>query len=133
AVTRGNIGSRLSPPPLPLQVLPPNLATPPEPVNAHFPAEPSLPGQTKGKSNVRDVFCSLIVKIANQTTRTRGRSSLWPENARATTNPRPQGGAGSQMSWQPPDSYTPSKSAGAARALSTAATKHLSGEASPSR
>ena len=41
--------------------------------------------------------------------------------------------AGSLLSWQPPDSWTPSKSAGAARALSIAATKRLLGEASPSR
>ena len=36
-------------------------------VTAHFPAEPNLRAQTKGKSNVLEVFCSLIVKIANQT------------------------------------------------------------------
>ena len=42
-------------------------------------------------------------------------------------NSRPQDGAGSLLSWQPPDSWTPSKSAGAARASSIAATKQSLG------
>ena len=69
----------------------------------------------------------LMLKIVNHPPHTGGRLAIWGENARAT--PRRQDMAGSLLSWQPTDSWTPSKLAGAARALSTTATKRLLREA----